>query len=90
MSEKLKPCPFCDGDAKLFLRSCNGIPSGDIGTEAIIQCNKCNVKSTRWALKKNWAKKSVIEAWNRRVDERIEPSNNEIIADIGELNEDDE
>ena len=65
MSE-LKPCPFCGGEAVLLLRCRNGIPSGDAGTEAVIQCNKCNVKFTRWALKKNWAKESVIDAWNRR------------------------
>ena len=65
MSE-LKQCPFCGGDAVLLLRSCNGAPSGNVGTEAVIQCNTCNVKFTRWALKKVWAKKSAIEAWNRR------------------------
>lgn len=69
MSEKLKPCPFCGGDALLFLQCRNGIPSGDVGTEAIIQCNECNAKITRWALKKNWAKKSVIDAWNGRAEE---------------------
>lgn len=65
---KLKTCPFCGGEAVLLLRSCNGVPSGDVGTEAVITCNKCSVKFTRWALKKIWAKKSVIEAWNRRVE----------------------
>jgi Lar family restriction alleviation protein len=68
MSDKLKPCPFCGGEAELFLRSCNGVPSGDVVTEAEITCNKCDVKFTRWALNKIWAKKSVIEAWNRRVE----------------------
>ena len=66
MSKELKLCPFCGGDAKLFLHSCNGIPSGDVGTEAIIQCNECNAKITRWGLKKDWVKKSAIDAWNRR------------------------
>ena len=64
----LKPCPFC-GNTKIgVVRSkYNGVPSGDDGWCAEIKC-KCGADMKFWALKKSWAEKTAISAWNRRAD----------------------
>lgn len=58
MMEKLKPCPFCGGEAKVM----------DRGFPHWVYCTKCYAKvhgGTR-------DEKDSIEAWNRRTnDERI-------------------
>lgn len=57
--DKLKPCPFCGGEAKtgttLF-----GIRSGLI----FVYCKKCYASSLDYKTKED-----AIEAWNRRVDD---------------------
>jgi C4-type Zn-finger protein len=72
MSDTLKSCPCCGGNAALLLQRRNGIPSGDVGTEATIICNQCHLKLVRWALKKSWAKKSALVAWNTRIENKDE------------------
>lgn len=68
MSE-LKPCPFCGGKARWSAIHKNGVPTGVEGYECEIYCHKCKKGVKRWALRKNWAIASAIEAWNRRVSE---------------------
>lgn len=81
MSEKLKRCPFCGGNAKLKLRNVNS-------TITIwCECTKCNAKTegycpnisnheTAMELIEN-CKEMAIEAWNirkpmERIVERLE------------------
>ena len=57
MSEKLKPCPFCGGEAKID-RRCNEVQNF---WDFRVVCNKCSVKT-------NWygTKAEAIKARNRR------------------------
>ena len=59
MSEqKLKPCPFCGGEAKLKI-----IPKyyGDIYW---VKCEECNAETPS-----DFEKDEAIEAWNRRAND---------------------
>ena len=60
MSEKLKPCPFCGGEAKLV----NIDASGEQGEEnpIVVHCKECEC-NTNW-FSEEW---QAIGAWNRRV-----------------------
>lgn len=63
MSEKLKPRPFCGGDAK-------AVPSSFIFGEErewIVLCAKCRAKTLRFR-----SESAAIGAWNRRADEKEE------------------
>lgn len=54
MPEKLKPCPFCGGEAE----------SKELwNRDYEIECKKCGARSGEY-LKEKYA----IENWNRRVD----------------------
>ena len=65
----LKPCPFCGNEGiKILYSRRQGIPSGDNGWYARIQCD-CGVQIRFWALRKSWAAETVTKAWNRRVGE---------------------
>ena len=70
MTEKLKSCPFCGGEAKLK----HGFPSqqGHNRRSAFIQCKKCMAKSkTRYKLEFESIEENdrlVVKAWNRRTD----------------------
>lgn len=60
MSEKLKPCPFCGGEAE-------SKSSVDIfGHEGFfsVLCRKCYARTDYYE-----TEAEVIEAWNRRADE---------------------
>lgn len=58
-SERLKPCPFCGGNADLY-----SITIG-FNEERVfyIQCDKCLSRSGKWGKKEN-----AIDMWNRRTD----------------------
>lgn len=68
MAIELKPCPIC-GNIKLKVICSKqiGVPSGDSGWSAKIEC-VCGMNMQSWALKKNWASASLIEKWNRRAN----------------------
>lgn len=63
MFDELKPCPFCGGKAHLFVN--NGVR---------VFCPKCGastkilVDGTRESGTTGNATKSVIDAWNRRLE----------------------
>ena len=61
MTEKLKPCPFCGGDAKVLPGS--GIFNDQMLWVAI--CVECKAKSRDF-----WTQDEAIAAWNRRADEK--------------------
>ena len=57
---ELKSCPFCGGEARLFVN--NGVR---------VLCNKCNASSEILADSECYetrAVEKVIEAWNRRAE----------------------
>lgn len=60
MSEELKPCPFCGGEAEL-------LETKDFKGQtfsACIMCRECECITCHFA-----SKSTAIEAWNRRSEE---------------------
>lgn len=77
---KLKPCPFCGGEAKITLIG------NDLGKKrkAEIKCTKCFTKQVTGAIRHDlaWCEKTATEQWNTRLEPHPikEPlSENEII-----------
>lgn len=73
--DKLKPCPFCGGEAKMVIREDDG------GYRAEIHCMSsceigCYAVSQHWALKKSWAEDDAVKAWNRRTEGGVSPDKN--------------
>ena len=81
MADKLKPCPFCGGEAeiKIWKRSklidCSGFSTDPrysktkkLATKYLIRCanKKCN--ACRPLTRYFYTKKKAIEVWNRRAD----------------------
>ena len=66
MSEKLKPCPFCESEAIFSLNPPNG------GKYAVlsIDCKKCFAGMESWVLEEKIEerKKEMFIAWNTRVE----------------------
>ena len=67
MSEiKLKPCPFCGGEAKVFAYSDGGI---------CVKCMNCYCQTfatSDWNIanaKEKSAYEKIVEAWNRRAEQ---------------------
>ena len=60
MTEELKPCPFCGGEA--YLHECK---SYVIPQSFLVMCNQCGVE-TKEFIGVN-SKTRAIEAWNGRV-----------------------
>lgn len=72
MQIELKPCPFCGCDARVYYKIDIGIPTGDNGHKVSVRCEntlRCGAKIEKWAAKKEWARNSAVEAWNRRADD---------------------
>nr|DAH76866.1 MAG TPA: restriction alleviation protein [Caudoviricetes sp.] len=62
--DKLKPCPFCGGEARLFVS--DGVR---------VLCTKCRASSKILVdseCYKTSAVEKVIEAWNRRTNDDIQ------------------
>lgn len=76
--EKLKPCPFCGGEAKFFVKSKSVM--GEVrGWQFGIFCSRCDVTTPRRDYKIELSfegsgeiktiideRENAIEAWNRR------------------------
>ena len=54
MTDELKPCPFCGGEARIFYPDC---------TFARVGCRQCRTVSNGYA-----TQQEAIDAWNRRVN----------------------
>ncbi len=63
MSEELKPCPFCGGEAQLMINELEDTQEGTV------MCMTCYVTSTTQK-SDNW--KEAIEAWNTRAQETLD------------------
>lgn len=63
MSEELKPCPFCGGEAKEGPVNINGTDSSDIGW---VGCQECRVFMNY--MNGERGRKLAIEAWNTRAE----------------------
>lgn len=60
MTENLKPCPFCGGEARVRI----------IVDQNFVECGKCWAHSAH-ALGCNMTKEEAIKAWNRRVEKEV-------------------
>lgn len=71
MSERLKRCPFCGGEAKAYMKH------KEIGLTLWAECQKCGAKTTGYCPTDNLedfeqCKALALKAWNRRVPENAE------------------
>jgi len=57
---KLKPCPFCGGEAEMLYYGSKG---------RIIKCKKCLIQKRQKVLHKSveWLEDKLIKDWNNRV-----------------------
>lgn len=63
MSEELKPCPFCGGEAKMHAAFAHGVASR-VGV--YVECGSCGAWSkTQWG---DGAQGKAADAWNRRAE----------------------
>ena len=62
MSERLKPCPFCGGKAKLRAFALHF--GAEMPYAFYVGCDDCEASSNHYDYRKE-----AIEAWNRRVIE---------------------
>lgn len=64
MSEELKPCPFCGGEARMNVAFASG---GDHSVGVYVVCLECRSWSgTKWG---DGAQEKAAEAWNRRAND---------------------
>ena len=61
---KMNSCVKCGGKGKKTIERRFGIPSGDLGYQAVIECKSCERKVITWALCKSWANESIYKKWN--------------------------
>ena len=71
MNKILKPCPFCGGEAKVYMEH------KKIGLTLWAECRECGAKTVGYCPKNDLesferCKELAIEAWNRRVPENID------------------
>lgn len=59
---KLKPCPFCGGEATILATHLS--PHTDAPMDFAVQCRLCCASTIRYRAKKQYA----IDDWNRRVE----------------------
>lgn len=64
--DKLKPCPFCGGEAFIFVippHKHRIVPLPDYAGEAFVECTKCTCAMSADT------KEEAIKAWNRRTND---------------------
>lgn len=63
-TDKLKPCPFCGGKARIMhLTSASGIE-----THSMVECRSCHIKTDYYVYE--FGERNVIKVWNRRINDR--------------------
>ena len=74
MTEKLKPCPFCGGEARLQKRERVFI-EGKTTRASYVRCLRCNARTERIPYEKfgksNYSSEAHVEAvaaWNKRFE----------------------
>lgn len=78
MSEELKLCPFCGGEAKLFAGRC-----AEDAEQAFVRCKNCLVQTD--ILEDAYApSREAIAAWNTRAPTSPDPMKELCEADIAE------
>lgn len=60
MNDKLKPCPFCGGEAKFFEDKYYQIYS--------VTCTECDAGTNAYGIEQD-----AIDAWNRRIEPTFTP-----------------
>lgn len=73
MNEKLKPCPFCGGEAVTVVRVVRSPAPFSDYVRLKVYCSKCKIEKYDDIVDVNFeaaerAKQEVIEEWNRRSD----------------------
>lgn len=70
-NKKLKPCPFCGGEASL-LRRHKRLDGGGWYKIAVVECDDCGSNSGDYIVDGhfgvNTSEQDAIDAWNRRVE----------------------
>lgn len=69
---KLKPCPFCGGDAAINYEHTR-LPEDSRPTHAFIMCKWCGCGTDKYIINRfhdaDESTYSAIKAWNRRINE---------------------
>lgn len=65
MTDKLKPCPFCGGEAYTY--TAKNITKGTTREYWLVHCKECGLNYPQYK-KYCWAEEQAIEVWNRRVN----------------------
>ena len=66
MSEELKPCPFCGGEARVY-RYQYGEGTGRLVKKYVVECVKCRMELPIRLCSEHEAE--AIATWNRRVND---------------------
>ena len=79
--KKLKPCPFCGGDAILIIKEDCNWSTGTIKNLFLVRCDQCQI-STKYYDSRIWQDRDgevhierngaecAIDIWNRRVGDQ--------------------
>lgn len=68
MSNELKPCPFCGGEAKILIHTFHALP---LPSNVQVGCTKCGCRTDPWY----GTKREAIDAWNTRTGEQDNGNN---------------
>lgn len=68
MNKNIEPCPFCDGEAKLFIKC-----KRKYGLTIWCECTKCHARTTGYRPQDNiesfdLSRRLAIARWNNRIN----------------------